>query len=390
MGSLFKGKSQTSTSSSTSEPWKPAQNNLKDILGDISNWYDSAQNTGYISPTGDLSSIYSQYLNGLNSSASGINDTTNSLLNQGMSSTGDVLSGYNNIAGGSLNYSTGDIANAAGSLYNSDLVQKQIDAANRGIQQNLTEQQFTGIDRNAVGSGNLGSSRAGVAQAIAARDATQMMTDNANTITGNAYNQAINTAANTLQNNVGTQLQGIAGSGNAANTIYNQGATYSQNALSGLNGYLSSAQLQQMLQGQQQTDAIGNRDYLANLISQYYLPVSSNIAGLGGQTNNSQTTPGTSMFSSLISGAQTAGGAAQSFGSAYNSFSDKRLKKNIEYIGMEGGHKVYTWEWTKKGKEIAGSQPNRGVLAQEVMITHPDAVTRDEATGFLKVDYSKL
>ena len=383
MGSIFKGKSQTQTSSSTSEPWKPAQSNLKDILGDINTWYNNAQDTGYISPTGDLSSIYSQYLSGLNNSAGGINDTTNSLLNQGIGGTGNVLSGYNNAASGGLNYSTGDIANAAGSLYNSDLVQKQIDAANRGIQQNLTEQQFTGIDRNAVGGGNLGSSRAGVAQAIAARDATQMMTDNANTITGNAYNQAISTAANTLQNNVGTQLSGLAGAGNAANQLYNQGASYSQNALAGLNGYLSSAQLQQMLQSQQQTDAIGNRDYLANLISQYYLPVSAGVAELGNQTSGKQTAPGTSMFNSIISGAQTTG-------QAFQSFSDKRLKKNIEYVGMEGGHKVYTWEWTKRGKEIAGQQPTRGVLAQEVMITNPEAVTRDESTGFLKVDYSKL
>ena len=383
MGSLFKGKSQTTTQQSTSQPWQPAQGNLKDILGDISNWYDSAQQTGYISPTGDLSDIYSQYLNGLNSSSTDVNNQTNNLLNSGIGGTNSALSGYTNAANGGLNYSTGDIANAASSLYNNDLVQGQIDAANRGIQQNLTEQQFTGIDRNAVAGGNAGSSRAGVAQAIAARDATQMMTDNANTIRSNAYNNAIGTAANTLQNNVGTQLSGLAGVGNSATALYNQGSTYANNSLSGLNGYLSSAQLQSMLQGQQQTDAIGNRDYLANLISQYYLPTTGTIAGLGGQTSGTSSSPGSSMFSSLL-------GAGAGASQIYSNFSDKRLKKNIKFIGMEGGHKVYTWDWTNKGKELAGDQPGRGVLAQEVIKTHPEAVSTDPVSGFLIVDYSKL
>lgn len=383
MGSLFKGKSQTSTSTSESQPWKPAQSNLKDVLGDINTWYNNAQQTGYISPTGDLSDIYSQYLSGLNNSAGNVNTQTNNLLNQGTQGTTNALNNYNNVANGSLNYSTGDIANAAGSLYNSDLVQKQIDAANRGIQQNLAEQTFTGIDRNAVAGGNAGSSRAGVAQAIAARDATQAMTDNANTITGNAYNSAINTAANTLQNNTATQMAGYNGAANAANNLYNQGQTYANSSLSGLNGYLSSAQLQQMLQGQQQTDAIGNRDYLANLISQYYLPVNGSVGGMGGTQNNTNTTPGSSMFGTLLGGASS---AAQ----IYQGFSDQRLKDNIQYVGTEGGHKVYTWDWTERGKEIAGHQPNRGVLAQEVMLTKPEAVSVDDKTGFLKVDYSKL
>lgn len=390
MGSLFKGKSQTSTQSTTNEPWKPAQSNLKDILGDISNWYDSAQNTGYISPTGDLNSIYSQYMNALNGSASGISDTTSSLLNSGISGSNSALSGYSNAANGGLNYSTSDIANAASSLYNSNLVNNQIDAANRQIDNTLNESTLTGIDRGAVAGGNMGSSRAGVAQAIALRDANQAKTDNANTITANAYNSAINTAANTLQNNTSTQLAGLAGVGNAANQLYSQGANYGTSVLSGLSGYLNSAQLQQMITAQQQTDAIGNRDYLANLISQYYLPVSGSVAGLGSTSTGKTTTPGTSMFSSILSGANMAGSAASSFGSAYNSFSDKRLKKNIEYVGMEAGHKIYTWEWTKRGKELAGHQPNRGVIAQEVMLTHPEAVTRDEKTGFLKVDYTKL
>ncbi|HBS4447889.1 TPA: hypothetical protein MAH65_005038, partial [Klebsiella pneumoniae] len=223
MGSLFKSGSQTTTQKSSSEPWKPAQSNLKDILGDVSDWYNQAQKTGYISPTGDLSSIYSQYLQGLNGVSYDATNTTNSLLGQGNSAAQSALSGYQNAANGGLGYSTGDIANAASSLYKNDLVQNQIDAANRQIDNTLNEQTFTGIDRNAVAGGNAGSSRAGVAQAIAARDAAQMKADNANTITGNAYNNAINTAANTLSNNSNMQLAGLAGTASTGNQLYSQG-----------------------------------------------------------------------------------------------------------------------------------------------------------------------
>lgn len=385
MGSIFKSKSQTSKQSSSSSPWEPAQDNLKDILGDISDWYGNAQDTGYISSTGDLSSIYQQYLEGLNNASGSMNSTTNDLLNQGIGGMQNALNNYNNVAGGSLNYSTDDIVKGANGLINNDLIQSQIDATNRGIQQNLTEQQFTGIDRAAAGSGNMGSSRAGVAQAIAARDASQMMADNEASIRSNAYNNALNQSQSVLNSNISNQLQGMAGAGGAAGNLYNQGQQYSQGALSGLNGMLTSAQLQQMIQGQQQTDAIGERDYIADLISQYYLPVSGAIGGMGGTSIGKTTTPGSSPFQSALGAGAAIGSMYQNFG-----FSDKRLKKNIEYVGMEGGHKVYTWDWTKRGKEIAGTQPNRGVIAQEVMMTHPEAVTKDPSTGYLKVNYSKL
>lgn len=385
MGSLFKGKSQTTTQNSSSEPWQPAQSNLKDILSDVSDWYNQAQQTGYISPTGDLSSIYSQYLQGLNGVSSDASSTTNSLLGQGNTAAQSALSGYTNAANGGLNYSTSDIANAASSLYNNDLVNNQIDAANRQIDNTLNEQTFTGIDRNAVAGGNAGSSRAGVAQAIAARDAAQMKTDNANTITSNAYNNAINTAANTLSNNSATQLAGLAGTASTGNQLYSQGSNYATSVLNGLSPQLQSSQLSALIQQQQQTDATGNRDYLANLISQYYLPVSGSIAGLGGTSSGSSTSPGTSMFNTLLSG-----GAAASQIYSNMGYSDIRLKKNIKKIATEAGHNVYEWEWTKRGKQLAEKQPARGVIAQEVLKTKPEAVSTDPKTGFLIVDYSKL
>lgn len=387
MGSLFKSKSQTSksSSSSTSEPWKPAQENLKNILGDISNWYDQAQQTGYISPTGDLGSIYQQYLQGLQNTGNQLTTGTNALLNQGMDVTNQALQGYQGLQSGSMNYGTGDIVSGAQGLINNDLLQSQIDAVNRGIQQNLTEQQFTGIDRNAVAGGNAGSSRAGVAQAIAARDASQQMSDQAANIRANAYQNALNQSQSVLNQNIQNQMAGLQGTAQLGNQIYNNTGNYINTIMSQLQPSLQSAQLQQMIQGQQQTDQIGQRDFLAQLISSYYLPVSGSIGGMGGYTTGTgtQTTPGGSTFGSIL-------GAGQAAGNIWQSFSDKRLKKNIKYIGTEAGHKIYTWDWTKRGQEIAGHQPTRGVIAQEVMKTNPEAVSTDPSTGYLIVDYTKL
>jgi hypothetical protein len=70
--------------------------------------------------------------------------------------------------------------------------------------------------------------------------------------------------------------------------------------------------------------------------------------------------------------------------------SDVSLKTNIEPVGkLPNGIKLYTWDWTEKGKELAGDTPTYGVLAQEVQQIIPEAVTRGEH-GYLTVDYSKL
>lgn len=382
MGSIFKPKTSTQKSSSTSEPWKPAQGDLKNILSEIGNWYDSAKDTGYISSTGDLGSIYKDYLSGLSGITDQSSQGVNNLLNQSTQGTSGALSGYQNAAGGGLNFSTQDIVDAAGSLYDNDLVQNQINAANKTIDETLKEQTFTGIDRDATASGNMGSSRAGIAQAIASRDAADRKATNANTITANAYNNAINTAANTLSGNRDTQLSGIGGMLNTGSSAAGQASNYTNSLMSSLAPLLEGAQLNQSITAAGQADKIGERDYLANLIQQYYLPTAAGIGGLGGQSTGTSQTPGTSTFNSLLSGASSAA-------SIYNAFSDIRLKENIQFTGSRNGINYYKWDWTDEAKAIVGNQGTEGVLAQEVMADYPDAVSMDDS-GFLKVDYSKL
>ena len=50
----------------------------------------------------------------------------------------------------------------------------------------------------------------------------------------------------------------------------------------------------------------------------------------------------------------------------------------------------YTWDWNAEGKKLgANVQPSFGVLAQEVLKTHPHAVTQGK-DGYLKVNYGMI
>jgi len=70
--------------------------------------------------------------------------------------------------------------------------------------------------------------------------------------------------------------------------------------------------------------------------------------------------------------------------------SDERLKENIKPIGTsENGHKLYTWDWNDKAKELGVNDPTTGVIAQEVMKYMPEAVTKD-ANGYYMVNYGVL
>lgn len=87
-----------------------------------------------------------------------------------------------------------------------------------------------------------------------------------------------------------------------------------------------------------------------------------------------------SLLGSLIGGAATIIAA-----------SDERLKENVEYYDtMPNGVKVYTWDWNDTAKSLGvDNTPPFGVIAQEIMKTHTDAVTMGE-DGYLRVNYGKI
>lgn len=81
-------------------------------------------------------------------------------------------------------------------------------------------------------------------------------------------------------------------------------------------------------------------------------------------------------------------GTALSWGMSL--FSDKRLKKNISYVGTNAdGINVYDFEYKKQYQDALGSGRYRGVLAQEVEKQVPSAVNSSPG-GFKSVNYDRL
>lgn len=378
MGGFFGG--GESSQSTENKPWEPSISHLEKILAEMGGWYDSAKNEGYISQTGDLNGIYGQYLNQLQQSQGDIKDKTENAWNQGMASLEGTQSFYDKMMNGGGDITSEDITNMANDFIDNDMLNGQIDAANRDTARNLMENTLPGIDREAVGGGNMGSSRAGVSAAVAERGANDKMADTSAAMRGQAYNNALGQAQSVLTGNLANQYGAAQGMGNTTNQYFNASNNAAGNTMGGLSGYLSSAQLQSMLQASGQADKIGNRDFLSNLLSQY-TNIAGSIGGMGGTSNTTGTGGGTSAFDKLLQLGQTAGSMWAA--------SDRRFKDNITKVDEIKGVDIVTWDWNEVAEEVHGlTGSGRGVIAQDIMEDYPTCVEMFE--GYYAVNYSLL
>jgi hypothetical protein len=84
----------------------------------------------------------------------------------------------------------------------------------------------------------------------------------------------------------------------------------------------------------------------------------------------------------LVAAALSSGGSSGGTAPVFEA-SDRRLKTDVEWVGMQQGVAVYQWRYLDR--------PGRyqGVMAQEVLASHPRAVV-PRHDGMLTVDYSRL
>ena len=144
------------------------------------------------------------------------------------------------------------------------------------------------------------------------------------------------------------------------------------------------------------------------LLSTYQNMYANQLSGLQGLANlpsnanniaASISGVGQTLGQGIIGGAQSAAAQSQNninngFAAAglalqgYETFSDRRLKKNIKLRGQKNGHNVYTWLWNEAAAALGLFGRSAGVIAQEVEKSRPDAVT--ERHGFKCVNYSMI
>lgn len=172
---------------------------------------------------------------------------------------------------------------------NNDVLDAQITGATRDIFRNLNENQMTGIASQAAGTGNSGSSRAGVMAGIAQRGAYDRAADVAADMRGQAYNTALNLEANRASQNAGFQQQTNLANQNAYNSaltaganlgagqyntnLQNQqfGASMAQNiGQQGVNNMLSGQQMANTGLGVAQGAGQYMRDYEQQLLNNQY------------------------------------------------------------------------------------------------------------------------
>lgn len=264
-----------------------------------------------------------------------------------------------------------NIVAGAGQYVNNDILNGQIDAVNRDVSRGLREETMTGLNARAIAGGNLNSSRAGAAAAVAERGAADRMADNATTMRANAYNTGINASlTNQSQQNslalgansqlqagatVGNQVQGLneasrqfdttsrlgaatsAGALDLQNRQLNaqtqlaanaqqgqavglgmQGATNSANLATGNAGMLLGAGGLQQVEEQRALDEARNQvekpqDRRAQLLNNYWGVVGGGNYGGSVQSSNQQQLP-TNYIGAGLGGASLAMGALQGGG----------------------------------------------------------------------------
>ncbi|UIW10587.1 DNA injection protein [Aeromonas phage BUCT695] len=384
------GKPKQQSTTSEANPWGPAQGDLKDILakakeewekngGLDGNWIDKnfpdltpemKQALGNLSQSGKLGEVADQ----LGVMAAGGKDNIDS-----------AAGALGNLATGGI---TGeDVNDLAGKLYDSETVKSQQEQLAKDVNHNY-DQQVNQLNQQAGGSGNMGSSRAGVAQGVMAGKASDAISKGSADIDNASRSQAYGQALGVLQGNQNTNLNAAGALGNLGmgqGNLANQSGNWYQQMMQ--NGLLGSQIGQQWQDGKaandwfnQQGKANAGWDNLGK-----WLGMTGAIGGMGGSQTNTQSGGGGGWFNQMLGAASTGAGIMGSMG-----WSDASMKKNVKKVGKsKKGDTIYKWDWNDSAKEQGMKGKGKGVLAQQIAKDKPEAVKQDAKSGRLMVDYDK-
>lgn len=179
---------------------------------------------------------------------------------------------------------------------------------------------------------------------------------------------------------------------------------YKQLVERGEEGVLRNASVTGGLRSGNAQDALArvNQDALFDVYNEQV----SGLKGLAGlpsnanQIGNVMGSIGATQAGGILSAgrAQQAGfqGVSDSLGTALGlglkygdgSFSDGRLKKDIEYVGTKNGHAWYKWTWNHLAETQGLTGEDEGVMAEKVVKYLPEAI--GERDGFKTVNYEML
>lgn len=400
MGKLFGGGTKTSTQTGTSEtkPWEKAIPYLENILKNADQLYNAQGgiNADFIDK--QIAPLEPEMKDAVKNmiESPGFKQLSSNIMQASQAGMGGIGKGagvLGEAAEGGLGISSQDINKLAKDLYKGEVVQSQVDQLGKNVREQLGEQ-IQGINQQAVSTGGMGSSRAGVEEGVAKGRAAEAIASGSAQIQNQAIQDAMNRAQSIAQGNVGTRMQGAQGAGQLG-----LGAGNLQSGLGAIQNQMTQNQLQGAGILQNQSQNVLNTDWINQVGQQQagwdalskYLGMIGPIGGMGGSGTQTGTTktPGQSGFNQLLGLGSTAGGLMQGMGSM--GWSDASLKKKVKKTGEKDGVSTYQWEWNKSAEKKLGLKGKaKGVLAQDVAKSKPEAVARDPESDKLMVNYGVL
>ena len=260
-----------------------------------------------------------------------------------------------------------------GNYINNDLLSGQIDAASRDVMRQFSEQDAPASRMAQALSGNTGSTRGAIGDAILQRGAEDRIGDISSAMRGNAYSQALGIGANEASQNAALANSGLDRQIQGGSALFGTGMD-SANLLNQANS-MGLQNMDLMMQSgamdrayQQSLNDAAQRNYQQQWTNQMNANnmVNQNASTFGTHTSTTTDTP--SMADQV---GQVAGMAMM--------FSDPAMKENVEFDQKFNGFNFYNFNWKDSG------EPGYGVMADEVQQTHPHLVK--EIDGKLAVNY---
>ncbi|CAB4160632.1 hypothetical protein UFOVP730_3 [uncultured Caudovirales phage] len=321
LGGLF-GKKKSTTSTAVNEPWKVQQPFLQ---GGFQQGQDALNRGLEIGPyqgpftagsNPNLDAGFDRTVNWSNT-AGGFGDTLAGTGMAGVNAFEGVVGNSQNLFNRAGVDPTQATLAGASAYADNPYTQGMVDGALRDVNRNLQ----TGIaqnNANAVGSGNINSTRAGVTEALLTTAAADRAADISAGIRGNAYDRGLALSANQQQQGFTNQLaanqQGLAGA-SAGASLVNQGLTTGLNAANAQTGVgMAQRGLEnEMIQGNIQGNEYARNTDL-DLIRKYMQIVGGNYGGTQTTTAQNPNTPFGSAMQGVIGGASMGAGLGRMFG----------------------------------------------------------------------------
>lgn len=273
---------------------------IKENIGNVKGFYNDMLAKGpyqgdfYAGPnqmqTDAINSMYNVGNANVNFGTNLMNDASGFVGN-----ASDLYSQYSNLA------NRPDMM-AQADQYAQDNMSPIVQAMMRDQKRTLTEQTLPGINKAASGSGNVNSSRAGVADAIATRDYQDRLAD----VSTDVYNSLRDSRLSQGNTEFNQTLNALSGAGGVNNTLGNAFTTGANMATTGAGTALNAGNAMNTLdQGQLDADR-AQYDYLNN----YNYNLGKDYQGF--LTGNNIT--GNYQMNAVSPGAATIGGAMSGYG----------------------------------------------------------------------------